>query len=239
MKGRKRTALYGGTFDPVHVGHLAVAQRLLKLFALDELVFIPAHMAPHKREAAVTPALQRYAMLVLATQHEWPLRVSNLELDAPESPSTVDTLSRLQAELGRTTRLFFVMGADSWAEIVTWREWERVLTLTDHIIVTRPGYHLSTAHVTPSIRERIVDLRGASQGRVSRELDESDGPKIYVTDAVLMDVSATAVRRAAQDGGGEWPALVSPSVADYIKKYGLYRELHETEVNQKETSSRS
>lgn len=239
MKGRKRTALYGGTFDPVHVGHLAIAERLLRLFALDDLLFIPAHVAPHKREGAVTPALQRYAMLVLATQHEWSLCVSTIELDAPERPYTVDTLSRLQAELGRTTRLFFVMGADSWAEIVTWREWERVLTLTDHIIVTRPGYYLSTAHVTPSVRERIVDLRGANKERVSRELDQSDGPKIYVTDAVLMDVSATAIRRAAHDGGDQWPALVPPPVADYIKKYGLYRELHETEFNHKETSIRS
>lgn len=239
MKGRKRTALYGGTFDPVHVGHLAIARRLLKLFALDELLFIPAHVAPHKRETAVTPAPQRYAMLVLATQHEWSLRVSTIELDAPERPYTVDTLSRLQAELGPTTRLFFVMGADSWAEIAMWREWERVLTLTDHIIVTRPGYHLNTSHVTPSIRERIVDLRGADQERVSRELDENDDPKIYVTDAVLMDVSATAIRRAAHDGSDEWSMLVPPPVADYINKYGLYRKLHETEFNYKETSIKS
>ena len=230
MDRQQRIALYGGSFDPVHVGHTSVARKLMELFALDEVLFIPAHVAPHKRERRVAPALQRYAMLALATQDEPRFLVSSIELDAPEKPYTVETLARLRGSLGRRARLFFVMGADSWAEIRTWREWERVLELTDHIVVTRPGYRLDTSHVTPAVRERIVDLRGAGRERVAQELEAEAGPRIYLTAAVELDVSATAVRGVVQnsegEAGGELDALVAPAVADYIRKYKLYRDLH-------------
>lgn len=220
----KRTALYGGTFDPVHTGHMSVAQGLLKIFALDEVLFVPAYVAPHKRGSTVTPALQRYAMLALATQSEGGMRVSTIELDAPEKPYTFETLARVHEELGEGAELFFVMGADSWMEITTWREWERVLALSNHIVVARPGYELSAEHVTPAVRDRMVDLRGASHEEVGRRIDASDGARIYVTDAVNMDVSATMIRQAVQEGrDSEWLKLVPPPVADYIIKYGLYR----------------
>ena len=232
MERLKRIALYGGSFDPVHAGHITVARRLLKLFALDTVLFIPAHVAPHKRESRVTPALQRYAMLVLATQAEAQLKVSSIEIDAPERPYTVDTLSRLQAELGRAAHLFFIMGADSWMEITTWREWERVLSLSNHIVVTRPGYEVSAAHVTPSIRERVIDLQGADEDRVKREMDGSAGLKIYITDAVRMDVSATAIRKLLREGDreAEIAGLVPPAVAEFMRKYRLYRDKHESEL---------
>ncbi|HEX8143659.1 MAG TPA: nicotinate-nucleotide adenylyltransferase [Pyrinomonadaceae bacterium] len=226
MDGRKRIALYGGTFDPVHVGHIALAENVSRLFALDELLFIPAHVAPHKRgRAKTTPGLHRYAMLALATQGHEGLRISSIELDAPEKPYTVETLSRLRESAGESARLFFMMGADSWADIVTWREWEKLLEMSDHIVVTRPGYELSAEHVTQSVRKRIVDLRGAQADEVARELGGAAGPKIYVTDAVLMDVSATEIRRLMREGRtDELSRLVPPPVADYMKKYRLYIE---------------
>jgi nicotinate-nucleotide adenylyltransferase len=221
----KRIAVYGGTFDPVHLGHLAIAQKLLQVFSLDEVLFIPAHVAPHKRERSVTPALHRYAMLALATAGDARLRISSIELDAPERPYTVDTLSRLQALMNESARLFFVMGADSWAEITTWRQWERVLSLTDQIVVTRPRYDLSVAHVTEAIRERVIDLRELEPQEVSQKIEEGGTPRIYVTDAVMMDVSATMVRRAARENrGDELKGLLPPPVADYIEKYRLYRD---------------
>jgi nicotinate-nucleotide adenylyltransferase len=228
MNGRrkKRIALYGGTFDPVHTGHVAVAESLLKLFALDEVLFIPAHVAPHKREAKVTPGWHRYAMLALATQGEARLRISTVELDAPEKPYTVETLSRLATELGEDAHLFFIMGADSWSEITTWREWERVLALTNHIVVTRPGYELESSHVTRAIGERLMDLRGMDHEKFSEVVDKSEDARIiYMTDAVLMDVSASGIRRAVREGrDSEWLVLVPPPVAEYLKKYRLYRD---------------
>lgn len=225
-----RVALYGGTFDPVHNGHMAVAAGVAKLFALDEVLFVPAYIAPHKRGAGVTPASHRYAMLALATHGETRFRCSTVEIEAPERPYTVDTLARIRAELGEELRLFFVMGADSWAEIPTWREWERVLALCNHIIVTRPGYVLGFDHVTFAVRERIVDLRDERCDVVIQGVNENPDPRIYITDAVMIDISATAVRRAARrEGGAELPNLVPLPVAEYIRKYRLYRDVHETE----------
>jgi nicotinate-nucleotide adenylyltransferase len=202
-----------------------VAHGLSKIFALDEVLFIPAYIAPHKRKEIVSPALHRYAMLALSTQNEPRFRVSTIELDAPEKPYTFETLQRMQEKLGDEAQLFFVMGADSWTEITTWREWERVLSLSNHIAMSRPGYELSTEHVTPAVRERIVDLRGMSDEQAAVEVESSEGLKIYITDAVKMDVSATVIRRAAREGReSDWINLVSPPVAEYIRKYGLYKE---------------
>jgi nicotinate-nucleotide adenylyltransferase len=230
--GLRRIAVYGGTFDPVHVGHAAVARNLLELFGLDEVLFVPAYVAPHKRDRKVSPAFDRYAMLALATQDEESFRVSTVELSAPERPYTVETLTMFRETLGESARLFFVMGADSWEEITTWREWERVLTLSDQLVVTRPGYELPMEHVTEAVRERIVDVRGATRERVKDELKKDAGPRVYLTDAVNVRMSATDVR--ASVARGEWEtldALVAPAVAAYIRKYGLYRETDGTEFS--------
>ncbi len=230
MVHEMRVALYGGTFDPVHNGHMAIAAGVAELFALDQVLFIPAHIAPHKRGALVTPALHRYAMLALATQEESRFRISTAEIETPERPYTVDTLARVRAEVGERPRLFFVMGADSWTEITTWRDWERVLALCNHIVVTRPGYQVGFDHVTPAVRERVVDLRDARGGRVVQTLNENPDPRVYITNAVMLDVSATTVRHVArQEGGVEFTNLVPLPVAEYIKKYRLYREVNETE----------
>lgn len=231
-RGRRRVAIYGGTFDPVHVGHEAVARNLTELFALDEFVFVPAYVAPHKRERRVSPALDRFAMLALATQDERLFRVSAAEVNAPERPYTVETLAHFRESLGERARPFFVMGADSWEEITTWREWERVLALTDHLVVTRPGYELPVGHVPDEVRGRIVDARGATREWVEGELKKGGGPRIYLTDAANVKAAATDVRAAV--ARGEWEALgamVAPPVAEYIRKYRLYRETDGTEFS--------
>ena len=232
MGRRKRIAVYGGTFDPVHVGHMAVAQGLLESFGLDEVLFIPAHVAPHKRDTTVSPSLHRYTMLALATQDDDALRVSTIELDAPEKPYTVETLARLGREFGEEKQLFFVMGADSWSEIATWREWERLLLMTDHIIVARPGYELKTEHVTPTIRERIVDLRGCQRDEIMARVGGRNKPGIFVTDTVFMDVSATFIRDKIRTRSSlDWLPLVPAPIATYITKYGLYKREYERESN--------
>lgn len=232
MEKRRRIALYGGTFDPVHAGHMAVARSLLLLFALDEVLFIPAYVAPHKRGQCVSPALDRYAMLALATQGEERFRVSTVELHAPERPYTVNTLSHFREATGDAVRLFFVMGADSWDEIATWREWERVLKLTDHLVVSRPGYELGAGHVTEEIRKRIVDVRGATREGAEEELDDARGPRIFLTDAANVDVAATDIRAVVSTGAWDkLSALVVPPVAEYIRKYGLYRVTNGTKFS--------
>jgi nicotinate-nucleotide adenylyltransferase len=225
-----KIAFYGGSFDPVHDGHLTIARKLSEIFDLDEFVFIPAFHAPHKKDKKPTSAFHRFAMLALATAADAQIKVSKMEIEAPERPYTVETLTRLKTELA-DAQIFFVMGADSWQDITTWREWEKVLTMTNQIVVTRPDYEIDFSHVTEEIRERIVDLRGSQWSITSSQSEEKnsngqratdDGQKIYITDAVQIDVSATEIRRKIRDGADDWQEFLSPEVVKYIGKYGLY-----------------
>ena len=214
--GHRRIAFYGGSFDPPHDGHLTIARRLTELFNLNEFVFIPAFHAPHKKARKPISAFHRHAMLCLATANKSNLQVSTVELDAPEKPFTVETQAKLKNNLP-DAEIFFVIGADSWAEITTWRDWETVLTQTNIIVVTRPDYEIRFSHVTDAIRERIVDLRGAGKLRITNyEL------RIYITDAVNLDVSATEIRRKIRENQTDWREVVPVEVAKYIEKYELY-----------------
>lgn len=219
MVAKPRIALYGGTFDPVHLGHLEVARRVRELFEIEKVVFIPAQVAPHKIGKDVTDPLHRYTMLALATQDDPNLVISKFEIEAPGRCYTVETLTHFLAELGSSNELFFIMGADSWSEIKTWREWERLLTMVNHVVVTRPGHEIET-HT--SLKNRIVDLRGQQQSAVWQgDLTT----KIFLTDSVMMDVSATRIRELAAEG--EYSKLtdkVPRPVANYIKKYRIYQE---------------
>ncbi|HQX56654.1 MAG TPA: nicotinate-nucleotide adenylyltransferase [Pyrinomonadaceae bacterium] len=214
----KRIAFYGGSFDPVHNGHLAVAQSLMVQFSLDEFVFIPAYHAPHKSRKRPTSAYDRYAMLCLATDHDERITVSKMEIEAPERPFTVETLTTLNARLS-DTQIFFVMGADSWMDITTWREWESVLSLSNHIVVTRPGNKIAFDHVTDEIRKRIIDLREGANKYVASEISTR---QIYITDAVFMDISATDIRGRIHSGEPSWRNDVLPEVAKHIEKYQIY-----------------
>jgi nicotinate-nucleotide adenylyltransferase len=225
MCAQERIALYGGTFDPVHAGHLEVARRVSQLFEIEKVLFIPAQMAPHKIGRPITEPIHRYAMLALATQDDPRLSISTFELDAPNRRYTVDTVEYFQRMLGDSTELFFIMGADSWSEITTWREWERLLAMTNHIVVTRPGYDPSRTHVG-ALSNSIMDLRGGQSPRMERE------KKIFITDVVMKDVSATNIRRLASEGRiEELTGLLPGPVLEYIKKYGIYRELNEAKLN--------
>ena len=208
MCAKKRIALYGGTFDPVHLGHLEIARKVSTVFEIEKVIFIPAQVAPHKVRRPVTEPLHRYAMLALATQDDPRLVVSTFELDEPDRRYTVDTIEHFQRVLNDSTELFFIMGADSWSEITTWREWERLLTMTNHIVVSRPGFELTKDHVGPH------------------------GDRILFTDVVMNDVSATNIRRLASEGRtDELVNLLPGPVLEYIRKYRIYRELNEARLN--------
>jgi nicotinate-nucleotide adenylyltransferase len=219
----KRIAFFGGSFDPVHNAHLRIAQKLPELFALDEFYFVPAFHAPHKPDMKPLSAYHRFAMLALAAENEPKVKISTVELDAPERPYTIETVARLMAETGKDTRLFFVIGADSWRDITTWREWEKLLTAVSFIIVERPGIITGFSHVTPAVRERIADLRGKDSDEIVRQVTENSGEKVYFTDAVLLDVSATAIREKITKGAAGWREDLPEAVAKYIEKYQIYK----------------
>ena len=214
----KKIAFYGGSFDPPHRGHLAIANALLGQFELDEFVFIPAFHAPHKARLKPTSAYDRYAMLCLITQSEPKISVSKMEIEMPERPYSVQTLRRLNAELP-DDEIFFVMGADSWMDILTWREWENVLTMTNIIVVTRPDVEIGFDHVTDEIRNRVIDLRTRPTDERSTTNNEAS---IFVTDAVNLDISATEIRRKMRDKDPSWREDVPAEVANYVEKYQIY-----------------
>lgn len=212
----RRIAFYGGSFDPVHRGHLAIAEKIIELFSLDEFFFVPAFHAPHKKRKKPTSEYHRFAMLALATNDKPKIKISTVELDAPERPFTVETQTKLKNELP-DAEIFFVIGADSWLEIDTWRDWESVLTLTNIIVVTRPNYEIDFSHVTDEIRKKIVDLRNGSEQRTT-----NNEQRIYITDAVQIDISATEIRRKICDNEADWHESVAEEVIEYIEKYELY-----------------
>lgn len=222
---RRRVAFYGGSFDPVHNGHVAIAHALIDQFELDEFVFLPAFHAPHKKRKKPTSAYDRFAMLCMVTNREPNIRVSKLEIELPERPYSVETLPRLNALYPDDT-IFFVMGADSWMDITTWKEWEKVLGLTDHIVVTRPGYPVTTEHVTDEIRERIVDLSvprvTTSSSFLGEKQTAGNRHNIYLTDSVNLDISATAIRQKIRDNDTSWQNDVPVEVANYLEKYQIY-----------------
>ncbi|PWT92545.1 MAG: nicotinate (nicotinamide) nucleotide adenylyltransferase [Blastocatellia bacterium] len=227
MSAKRRIALYGGTFDPVHLGHVEVARRVLQLFEIEKVLFVPAQVAPHKIGRVVAAPLHRYAMLALATQSDPNLVVSSFELDEPNRRYTVDTIAHFEEQLGVDTELFFIMGADSWSEITTWRDWQRLLVTVNHIVVTRPGYQIERGHVGSEIATRIVDLRASGAA-----FDSVTERRIYFTDAVMKDVAATDIRRVARERRFEELArLVPAGVAEYIVKYGIYQGSNETQYS--------
>lgn len=214
----RKIAYFGGTFDPVHNGHLAIARSLVEIFELDRFFFLPAFHAPHKPDRPPTSGYHRYAMLSIATQDDPKIAVSTLELEKREKRYTIDTLPELHAA-HPDSRVFFVMGADSWTDIRTWKEWEKVLLSSDHIVVTRPGYDVDFDHVTDAVRERIIDLRGQRNAGIEAQSSK----QIFITDAVQFDTSATELREDLSDGKLEREDEIPAEVAKYTQKYELYR----------------
>jgi len=151
------------------------------------------------------------------------MRVSTIELEAPERPYTFETIERLRNIFGAKTRLFFVVGADSFEEMHTWREPARLLSSTNLIVVTRPGYTVESSHVEQLTRLTVVDLRDREDGI---ELDAgATEHRIYVTGYVNTGVSSTEIRRRIRDGESI-SALVPQTVSDYITKYELYKAVN-------------
>ena len=220
---RERIGIYGGTFDPIHFGHLRVAAAICEAFGLDRFFFVPAYVPPHKRGRQITSPYHRYAMVVLATlQHpqiaNTKLMALTLELEAPTRPYTIETLHHLQLNYPQSD-LFFVMGADSFAEVNTWREYERLLTEYNIIVAARPpADDLPTAHLSSKCQAHVVDLRGAKRPDTAMFA----APIVYLTDYVAVDIAATEVREAVRTGQliGRY---VPSDVAHYIATYDLYR----------------
>ncbi len=217
----KRIGVYGGTFDPIHCGHIEIARAVVREFALDELLIIPAYRPPHKPLNDISEAHHRYTMAALALAQEPRIQVSKMEIESPERPYTIQTMARLKAEYGEQSKLFFVMGADSFAEITLWREYQRLLATTNIIVITRPGNTLTLSHLNDEFQANVIDLRGQAD-HTARLVPDQNECFIYLTDFVNQEVSSTEIRRRVRKGESI-VGLTTPEVVDYIERHKLYR----------------
>jgi nicotinate-nucleotide adenylyltransferase len=185
-----RIALFGGTFDPVHNAHLVVAREALEQCSLDRILFVPAAQPPHK-SGAQAPYEDRVRMLELACQGEPRFEVSRLE-EGPARSYTIDTIQRAKEMFGPACRLFFLIGADAFSEIESWRRWRDVIASIEFIVVSRPGheYHIP------------------------------EGARVLRLETVALPVSSSDIRR--QLGAGETPEDLPRAVLEYIREHRLY-----------------
>jgi nicotinate-nucleotide adenylyltransferase len=192
---RFRLGIMGGTFDPVHHGHLVAASEVQDRFGLDEVAFVPSGQPWQKAGTAVSPAEHRYLMTVIATASNPRFWVSRVDIDRPGPTYTIDTLRDLSAQLP-DAELYFITGADVLEQILSWKDADELFGLAHFVGVTRPGYELSVAHLPPDAIELV--------------------------EVPAMTISSSACRERVLTGRPVW-YLVPDGVVQYIGKHRLYR----------------
>jgi nicotinate-nucleotide adenylyltransferase len=195
----KRVGVMGGTFDPIHHGHLVTAEMALWQFDLDEVRFVPTGQPWMKADQVVTPAEHRYLMTVIATSSNPRFSVSRIEIERPGPTYAIETLQQLRREAEEPIELFFITGADAMLEIFHWKDPEEVLAEAHFIAATRPGYDLA---------------------RFEKEAPTSH-PNVDIMDIPALAISSTDIRRRVGEGE-PIRYLVPEGVQTYIEKTGLY-----------------
>jgi nicotinate-nucleotide adenylyltransferase len=196
MGSARRVGIMGGTFDPIHHGHLVAASEVTDRFALDEVVFVPTGHPWQKSDVVVSPAEDRYLMTVIATASNPRFTVSRVDIDRDGPTYTVDTLRDLRGMYGPEAELFFITGADALQRILSWKDADVMFKLANFIGVTRPGFELSDAHL-PAETVQLVQVPA-------------------------MAISSTNCRTRVAEGKPVW-YLVPDGVVQYIAKRNLYR----------------
>lgn len=225
--------LFGGTFDPIHRGHLALARAATERCKLHRVHFVPANNPPHKQRQPLTPFFHRFAMLALATAEEKTFVPSLLEAPAEASAAakrsqdkpnyTIDTVRRFKQGCKASDTLFLLIGMDAFAEIASWHEAEALFRECEFVIAGRPGYSLAdVANALPeSLRPRLEVTKPFHKQPAMGDL-VLKGATIHLLGDLKQPASATAIRTAAA-AGKALGRFLDPAVAEYIRKTGLYR----------------
>ncbi|HSG01251.1 MAG TPA: nicotinate-nucleotide adenylyltransferase [Vicinamibacterales bacterium] len=207
-----RHGLLGGTFDPIHVGHLDVAEAARGALDLETITLLPAPAPPH-RGAPRASAAHRFAMAALAAQSVEYLRLSDVEFDSPGPSYTNTTLDRLAARGLDTTTLFFIIGADAFGDIASWMNFPAVLDRCHFVVISRPGLAASSMRdMLPALSHRMFDAPCTTPAE----------PCIFLVDAPTSPVSSTEIRERLSKGRSV-AGLVPPAVEAYIEKHALYQ----------------
>jgi nicotinate-nucleotide adenylyltransferase len=224
---------FGGTFDPVHLGHIALARAAMERCKLQKILWVPVGVPPHKQAQPLSPFIHRFAMLALATAGEKAFVPSLLEAPAeetamrrekPPKPNySIDTVRRFKQSLKASDQIFFLMGIDAFAEISKWHAPEELLRECEFIVAGRPGYSLAdVANALPErLRPREDVTKPFHKHPASGDL-VLRGATIHLLDDLRQPASATAIRQAVS-AGKSLGRFLEPRVAEYIRKMGLYR----------------
>ncbi len=198
----RRLGVMGGTFDPIHHGHLVAASEVANKFALDEVIFVPTGNPWQKEGKSVSPAEDRYLMTVIATASNPRFSVSRVDVDREKSTYTVDTLRDLRSQ-HPNAELFFITGADALESILTWQNWEELFELAKFVGVSRPGFELGVEHLANHLRSLPADT-------------------LTLMEIPALAISSTDCRLRAGENRPVW-YLVPDGVVQYISKRNLYR----------------
>ena len=206
MRAPYKLGLFGGSFDPIHAGHVAPVREARRLLGLERVVFLPTARPPHKSAREFAPPLRRWAMVELALLEEPGLEASPLEL-TPDSPAyTVETLEHFR-RLEPQAELHLIIGGDSFADLPHWRRWRELVELARLVVLVRPGWQ----------REALLAAAPPVLG------DAIAADRVTFLANAPVEVSSTDLRRVFAAGGTPPPGLVAEPVVKYIRKYGLYR----------------
>jgi nicotinate-nucleotide adenylyltransferase len=218
-----KIALFGGTFDPVHLGHMAVAGAAAEKFGLGRVYFVPADLPPHKQKRPLTDFQHRFAMLALATADDPRFVASLLDAHTGHPNYSIDTVRRLKSTLKKNDKLYFLIGMDAFKDIATWRQPEELLTEVEFIVASRPGYSLAdVGRALPvSLRPTELMMRAMRPQRANGTIALM-GAIIHLLGEVKEKVSSTQIRAAAGKSVKQLSRYVPPQVAEYIKKENLY-----------------
>lgn len=234
--------LLGGTFDPIHRGHLALARAALEQCKLSRIYFVTAQVPPHKQSQPLSPFVHRYAMVVLATATEKAFIPSLLEAGdefsgelgvntagrmtkdrAPKPNYTIDTVRRLNQSLKSSDKVFFLIGIDAFADIAKWHQAEDLFKECAFVVASRPGYSLAdVANALPDRLRPKPEVTHPFRKQAATGDLVLTGATVHLLEKVHQPVSATAIRDAAA-AGKALGRFVDAAVADYIKKMGLYK----------------
>jgi nicotinate-nucleotide adenylyltransferase len=220
----RRIGLFGGTFNPIHSGHVQVARDVLHKFKLTVVQFIPSALPPHKTEGFLASAADRYAMACKALADEPGLEVSDIEIRRSGPSYTIDTLRRFMDEQPRDLHLFFMVGLDAFLEIHTWKKYRQLFNLAAFIVMTRPHAAKTDQEMEmltlQFARKRISDAYELSEKRDA--LMHPEKQAIYLAAVPPVDISSSRIRDMIREGRSvrQW---VAPKVAAYIENKGLYQ----------------
>jgi nicotinate-nucleotide adenylyltransferase len=236
-----RIGIMGGTFDPIHLGHLRAAEEIYWAFDLDKIIFIPSSRPPHKDASKVTPALHRYEMVSLATIFTPYFSVSSIEIDRPGRSYSVETVQEIRRMYGKDSVLYFIIGVDAFLEISTWKNGRELLASVQFIVTARPGWRLDDVErsLKPKQLEKLGNPRirylKISEIDLEEEIKTPEEGLVLLVEVVSLDISSTEIRQLVEEGRSI-RFLVPDTVAAYMDKNQLYRENSRGKTNSAENS---